>query len=257
MHEQHTVSALIDRIVAGAHIPSRSEREDIRRELWTHFEEADDSPEAVQMALRRFGPEALLTESFRRVYRWDYAALYLLKIVASIMASLAAALLIEVLVNLRVEAQAEVWRLAPGFSHGAGLSVGVVLGLVTAWEVARRPFNRVRAAAAIIGYAAVCLLAQALFSLGAGTFVTPTLLVALGYSCSKLPRRPVQLLATCAAFAAFLYGTHLILSVTFGPSRAIASGAVMVAVWSSTAMILARFDHAFGCIFETTHSRSV
>ena len=122
------------------------------------------------------------------VYRRDYFVMYLAKIAASIIVSIAAALLIQVLVNFRVEVQAEAWRLAPGFSHAAVLSVGVVLALVTAWEVGRRPFNRSRAAAAMGAYTVVCGLWQLLFANGAGVFVTATVLVALGYECSSLER---------------------------------------------------------------------
>jgi hypothetical protein len=249
MHERETAAAFIDRVVAGAHIPSRAKRDDLRRELWTHFEERFEqtgtSPEAVHTAIRRFGAEAMVVESWRRVYRWDYALMYLAKIAASITASIAAALLIEILVNLRVEGQAEAWRLAPGFSHGAGLAVGVVLGLVTAWEVGRQPFNRSRAMVATSAYGAVCVLGQFLFVNSATAFVTPTMLVALGYLCSRLESRPAKLLLTFGAFAAALYATHLVLSVTFGPARALAASAVLVAVWSSTGMILERVDHAF------------
>jgi hypothetical protein len=250
MHEHETVSALIDRVVAGARVPSRAEREDLRRELWTHFEDAGASPESVRSALERFGAEAMITESLRRVYRRDYVLLYLLKVAASLIASVAAALVIEALANLRVEAQTEAWRLAPGFTRGAGLSVGVVLGLVTAWEVGRRPFNRSRAAVAIGTYTAVCLLVQFLFLESAGAFVTPTLLVVLGYLCSRLESRPAKWLLTFGAFAAAMYGTHLVLSVTFGVTRALAAGAVLLVVWSSTGTILARLDHAFVRFFE-------
>jgi hypothetical protein len=250
MREHDTVAAFIDRVVAGARIPSRAERDDIRRELWTHFEEAGTEPEALRGALQRFGAEAMVTESFRHVYRWDYLFLYLLKIAASITASVAVALMIQVVVNLRVEMQAEVWRLAPGFTHGAGLSVGVVLALVTAWEIVRRPFNLRRAAIAISAYAAVCILVQSLFLGGAGAFLTPTILVVLGYLCSKFESRLAKLLLTFGAFAGAIYGTHLMLSVAFGATRALASSAVLVAVWSSTGVILARVDHAFGRFFE-------
>jgi hypothetical protein len=74
--------------------------------------------------------------------------------------------------------------------------------------------------------------------------------VALGYLCSRLESRPAKLLLTFGAFAAALYGTHLILSVAFGPARALAASAVLVAVWSTTDMILARVDHAFVRLFE-------
>src|ERR1700724_2298584 len=96
------------------------------------------------------------------INRMEYAIWYLAKIAASMVASIAAALLIQVLVNLRVELQAEVWRLAPGFSRAAGMSVAVVLGLISVWEAARRPFNRSRAVIAIGAYAAVCVVVRVL-----------------------------------------------------------------------------------------------
>jgi hypothetical protein len=43
MAEREAIAALIERIVAGAHVPSRAERDDLRRELWTHFEESRTS----------------------------------------------------------------------------------------------------------------------------------------------------------------------------------------------------------------------
>jgi hypothetical protein len=245
VRDQDTVGAFIERIVAGARIPSPSERAELRRELRTHFEEAGTSPEAEDLAVRRFGGEALVTESFRRVYRFDYAIWYLTKIAASIVCSVAAALVIEVLVNLRVELQAEVWRLAPGFSRAAGMSVAVVLGLVTAWEVCRPPFNRSRAAVAVGAYAAVCLLVQLLFATGIGAFVTATMLVVLGWVCARLKATPARLVLVFAAFAAALYANHFVLHVSFGASRALIASAVLVAVWSSTVLILARVDHAF------------
>ncbi|HWW83178.1 MAG TPA: hypothetical protein VNZ26_06225 [Vicinamibacterales bacterium] len=244
------VAALLDRIVARARIPSRAEREDVRRELWTHFEEAGAEPEAIRHALQRFGSETAVTESFRHVYRWDYRFLYLAKIAASIVASVLVALSIEALVNLRLGTQADLWRLAPGFTRGAGLSVGIVLTLVTGWEVARRPFNLSRAAAAIATYAAVCVLVQALILNDARAFLTPAILVILGYLCSRLESRPVKLALTFAAFAGAIYGTHVMLSVVFGAGRALTAAAALVAVWSSTGVILSRMDYAFDRFFE-------
>jgi hypothetical protein len=243
--DQDAVGAFIERIVAGARIPRGSDRDELRRELRTHFEEAGTSPEAQDEAVRRFGGEVLIAESFRRIYRFDYAIWYLAKIAASVVSSVAAALVIEVLVNLRVELQAEVWRLAPGFSRAAGVSVAVVLGLVTAWEVCRPPFNRSRAAVAVGAYAAVCLLVQLLFAAGIGAFVTATMLVVLGCLCARLKITPARLVLVFGAFAAVLYTNHLVLRVSFGAGRALIASAVLVAVWSSTVLILARVDHAF------------
>src|SRR5437773_9096797 len=168
MRDENTIAALIELVVVRARIPSRTRRDDLRRELWTHFEEASDSPDPIDEVVRRFGAEALIGESLRDVYRWDYGLWYFAKIAAAIVASIGAALLIEVVVNLRVELQAEVWRLAPGFSRAAGMSVAVVLVLVTMWEAARRPFNRSRATVAVGAYAAVCLILRAVFPSGIG-----------------------------------------------------------------------------------------
>lgn len=250
MREDDDVAALIERIVARARIPGRARREDLRRELWTHFEEVSSSRDATCEAVRRFGTEALIGGSLRDVYRWDYALWYLAKVAASIVASIAAALLIQVAVNLRLELQAEAWRLAPGFSRAAGMSVAVVLGLITMWEAARPPFNRSRAAVAIAAYASLCVIVRVLFLGGAGALVTATILVGIGFLCSKLERWPPRLLALVGAFAAALYVNHVLLSVAFGPSRALIAGTILGAVWSSTVAILSRLDRAFGSIFE-------
>jgi hypothetical protein len=254
MPDHDTVGALIDRVIAGACIPSRAERDDLRRELSTHFEEADTSPDAIHDAIRRFGTEALVTDSLRRVYRWDYLALYLAKVVASMIASLAAALLILALVNLRVELRTEVWRLAPGFSRAAGVALAVVLGLVAAWEGVRPPFSYARAAAAVSAYAAVCGLMQLLGAHSGAAFVAAALVVVLGSLCSKLESRPLRWLLTFAAFAAVEYGIHLMVRVALAPSRAMLASAVLVAVWASTVLILTRVDHAFVHFFDIAGS---
>ncbi len=250
MDDHHPLRPLIERIVAGARIPRRADREDLRRELWTHFEEAGASPSAIEDTLRRFGGEPLVTESLRRVYRFDYAVLYLAKIAFSVVASVAAALVIQVLVNLRVELQAEALRLAPGFARAAPNSAAVILGLVTAWEIGRPPFLLSRALAAIGACLTVCVGVQLLFAIGIGPFVTAATLVVVGYLCSARDAQPRRLLLTAAAFAAVLYADHLILRVSFAPARALAAGAVLAVLWSSTVFILTRIDRAFERRFE-------
>jgi hypothetical protein len=251
VHDQDTVAALVERIVSGAHIPSRSRREDLRRELLAHFEDAGTSPDAVREALRRFGVEQAITDSLRSVYRWDYVFLYLAKITASIVASMAVALVIQVLVNLRVEVRNEVWRLAPGFSRATALSVAVVLGLVTVWEVGRQPFNRLRTAVGVAAYAAICAVGHLLFADSLSGLITATLLVAIGCVCSKLPFRPARLPLTLVAFAAALYAVHFTIRIAFGPMRALMAGAVLVVVWTATVLILTRLEHGFDRLFET------
>jgi len=250
MRDPDTVGMLIERIVTRARIPGRAQRDDLRRELWTHFEEASGSADSTREAIRRFGAETIIGDSLRDVYRWDYARWYLAKIAAAIVVSSAAALLIQVLVNLRVELQAEVFRLAPGFSRASGMSIAVVLALVTLWEAARRPFSRSRAAVAVGAYVAICLVVRVLFLNGIGGLIMATVLVGIGYVCSKLERWPSRLFVLVGAFAAALYVNHAFLSVAFGPGRALIAGAILGAVWSSTFVILNRVDRAFGSLIE-------
>lgn len=68
MAEIDPVGALIDRIVEQAALPDEASREDLRRELCAHFEDAGSSPEALRDALRRFGDERAIAESIRLAY---------------------------------------------------------------------------------------------------------------------------------------------------------------------------------------------
>ena len=127
------IHAMVDRIVAAAHVPGRAARADLRRELRAHFEDAGDALIGPDDAIRRFGPEDVVVRSLRRTYAVEYALLYTLKIVASIAASLAAALTIELAVHARVEPRPVLFAMA------------VVVTIVAAWELARLPADAVRA----------------------------------------------------------------------------------------------------------------
>jgi hypothetical protein len=239
------IAAFIERIVAAARLPTRTARDDLRRELSSHFDEAAASPEAFERALRCFGDARVVSDSLRHVYRGAYVFRYLLKVAASTLVSLAAVLLIQLIANLRIESRADAWRLAPGFPYAAGLSVGVVLALVTGWEISRAPFNRVRAAAAVVAYATICVATQRVFAQSGGAIGMAMLLVGLGYACSGRQPRPARLLLMFAAFAAAEYTVHLMRSVAFGADRAVQAGAALIAVWSATVLILTRVDRAF------------
>jgi hypothetical protein len=250
MRDDADVAAVIERIVIRARVPGRARRDDLRRELWTHFEEVGGSIDATREAIRRFGTDAEIGESLRDVSRWEYALWHSARVAASIVASLVAALLIQVAANLRLELQADVWRLAPGFSRAAGMSVAVVLGLITMWEAARPPVNRSRAVIAIAACGVLGIIVQVLFPAVVGALVTAAILVGIGFLCSRLARWPSRVVALVAAFASTLYVNHLLLSVAFGPSRALMAGSILWAVWSSTVAILSRLDRAFGSVFE-------
>jgi hypothetical protein len=257
MRDQDPVAALIERIVAQARIPGRRRRDELRRELWTHFEDAGTSIDAARAAIHRFGAEAAIGESLRQVYRRDYACWCLARIAASMLASVAAALLIQAVVNVRVEMQADVWRLAPAFWRAAGMTIAVVLGAIAVWEAARPPFSRARAAIAFAAYAGVCSVMQVVFATGIGVCVSAVGLTGIGFLCSKLRGRLSRLLVLAGAFATALYLNHLALHVAFGPSRALVAGAVLCAVWSSTTAILYRFDRVFVNFVEPERSDTV
>jgi hypothetical protein len=200
---------------------------------------------AEREALARFGNPTDLTEAFRRVYRWDYLVWYLAKIAASVIVSVMVALLIQVLVNLRLEFQTEALRLAPGFSRAAIMSVAVVLGLATAWEIGRPPFSVRRAMLAIGAYAAISIVVQLLYAQGVAAFGAATMLVCVGCLCSRLERRPAKLFLTFALFAGAIFGIHRTLHIVMDPTRAALTSAVLIAVWTSTITILSRGDRLF------------
>jgi HAAS domain-containing protein len=200
---------------------------------------------AERAAFTRFGDPDEVTEAFQRVYRWNYLVWYFAKIAASVVASVAVALLIQVAVSLRLQVQAEVLHLAPGFAKAAIRSVAVVLGLATAWEIGRRPFAMRRAAIAVGAYGVICVGVQALFAAGIEVFGPATVLVCIGWVCSRLERRPARLLLTFSVFVAAIFAIHRTLHITVSPANATLASAVLIAVWISTITILSHCDHLF------------
>lgn len=249
MREQEAVGALIERIVGGARIPSRAKRDALRRELWSHFEDAGASPEALRQAIRRFGAESTVTESLRRSYRTDFAWFYLGKIGVAIAASAALAMLIQLLARLRLGAAAAV-SLAPGLARAVGVSLALVLALVAAWEATRRPFGRAKAGLAVGTYALTCLVARLLLVPALGALLTASILAGLAWILVGFEGRLVRILPVVGVFAAALYAEHRALGVAFEPPRALLAGALLAGVWLSTVRILARVDRAFVSVFE-------
>src|SRR5215207_356954 len=139
MDERQVVAALIDRLVRESRIGSRRAREELRRELESHFDEAGNSPEALRAAMERFGSADAVSDGFHRAYRRGRVALYVAKVVASVAASTAVALALQAAVNLRIDLGADALRLAPGYGLGARTSMAIVLLIVAAWELGIEP----------------------------------------------------------------------------------------------------------------------
>ena len=134
-----SVSRVIEEVVRGARIPWRRGREELRAELWSHFEDSGREAGGLGGALARLGDPAALAQGFRHVYARDYRLFYLGKLAASLIASALMAVAVQLAANLRLGTGAALWRLAPAFPKALLISVAVVLGAVGAWESLRRP----------------------------------------------------------------------------------------------------------------------
>ncbi|MGH7577737.1 MAG: ADOP family duplicated permease [Longimicrobiales bacterium] len=69
MGESPDVVGLVNRLVREANLPSARERDELRRELLSHFDAVGSSPEALRAAIERFGDTQAVTDGFRRAYR--------------------------------------------------------------------------------------------------------------------------------------------------------------------------------------------
>jgi predicted permease len=69
VRDDHDLRAFIDRILAESRIDDAADRESLRRELLTHFEDAGTSPEALRAAIRRFGGGRAIADALRQAYR--------------------------------------------------------------------------------------------------------------------------------------------------------------------------------------------
>jgi predicted permease len=66
--DEPDLHAFIDRIVAAARLVTEQERDELRRELRAHFEDAGSSPEAVRAAMARFGAGPEIGGLLRRAH---------------------------------------------------------------------------------------------------------------------------------------------------------------------------------------------
>jgi hypothetical protein len=242
------VCRVIDDVVRAARIPWRRGREELRAELWSHFEESGREAGGLGAALARLGDPAALAQGFRHVYARDYRLFYLGKLAASLIASALVAVAVQIAVNVRVRVGggAALWRLAPAFPKGVMVSVAVALGAVAAWESLRRPFSPRRGLLAVALYLLASLSVQLAFGRGVAAFMAGLVIVALGYATSRLQIRPARLAVAYLAFSIFVYGAHRAATAGAMPLLpALATSAALLAVWAASLAILARVDRAF------------
>jgi hypothetical protein len=246
------IDAFIEPIVEAARIPNRRRRDELRRELRSHFEDCGPTPEAFHAAVARFGNTAGIGDSLRKVHRRDYMLVYAVKVAACIVAATTAAVLIEAVASLRLGSHPDAWHLSPGFAHAAPFGVVLALALVAAAEATRAPFTWQRALVSGGCYALLSACALAVDAGIAGAFVTASILAMIGVGLARATGAwTSRALLTLAAFAVAEYLLHQSLGITFSPMRALAASAVLLMLWASTIAIVALSDRAFVNTFRT------
>lgn len=135
MAERETIAAFIDRIVRESRIASTREREELRREMESHFAEVGDRPEALAAAMERFGLPGIVGSELGRVHRRSRVVANLVRLIVAAGASAVVAVLIQLFVSVRIDLVADRLEVSGAFSRSALFSVMVVLALVAAWEL--------------------------------------------------------------------------------------------------------------------------
>ncbi|HEY2377599.1 MAG TPA: hypothetical protein VGH98_16590 [Gemmatimonadaceae bacterium] len=132
--DERTLTELIDRVVRDAKLPAARARDELRRELESHFADAGGSPESLRAAIERFGSPELVGGALERAHRHNRVLSHIIRILAASLASALLALVIQIVVNLRFDGPATL-GLAPSFVASAAFSTMLVVALVAAWEL--------------------------------------------------------------------------------------------------------------------------
>jgi len=209
--ERRAVEELIERLLRDSDLADPRDREEVRRELASHFEESGASPAAVRDAIARFGSAEVVGRGFRAAYKRGRAKLYAAKVATSVIAASVVALALELVANLRIRNDG-VPALAVGHGYvvSACFALAIVLILVAAWELDIEPL-------------CARLERRPLHLLG----------------------------AFAALFATIYFGHPLVHGPIDAPVALIVGGATAgVAVWASTVAIVARLDLAFVRLLE-------
>jgi hypothetical protein len=247
------IDTFIERIVDAAQIPSRQRRDELHRELRSHFEDRGLTPEAFDDSVACFGSAAAIGDSFRKVYRREYLLWYGGKVAACMAAATMAAILIEAIASLRVSSGGDAWQLSPEFTHAAGFGVVVTSALVAAAEATRAPLTWSRALVSLGCYTILAACACVVSANTVGAFITAGILATIGVGFARAATGwMARALLTLAAFTMSEYVLHRSVGIAFGPLRALAASAILLMLWASTIAIVAFSDRAFIRAFRST-----
>jgi hypothetical protein len=240
------VCQTIDDIVRQLRLPGARAREDLRRELESHFDAAGEFSSNPTDSLVNFGPVPDVVRRFQSVYRREFICLYAAKWLVAIVGAACVAETLFALAHLRMDAGG--LHLSADFFRVYKVAIKLVLAMASAWEVGRRPFDVRRAVVALTAY---CLLAASLQPSVFGGWVgwepwRIPILILIGFLASHVKRASFRLPLMFLGFAGFLAA-----SVNSATSR-LPMAALLVAVWLLTEALFSWIDRAFAAWFDVS-----
>lgn len=138
MDDRAEVEALIERLVRAANLRDECARDELRRELATHFEDCGGAPGAVDATLLRFGNGDEVAARLRRAHRHSARVLYAARLATSVVVSTVVALAFQALCTLPLDLDSPALTLWPRHALGVIWSVTIVVTAVVAWEIGAR-----------------------------------------------------------------------------------------------------------------------
>lgn len=179
MADRDDLRAFIDRVVRESRIATPRERESLRRELESHFEDVADSPEALHAAMARFGSPVEVAGALERAHRGSRVVRQLLRLGLVLGASGGVSLLLQLATNLRRDARSDSIALGPAFPRSVVFSSLLVVLLVAAWELDVEPLcaRLERRPLRLVGTLAALAFVMLLFHAATNTMLSPRLAV--------------------------------------------------------------------------------
>lgn len=139
MADRDELQAFIDRVVRESHIADARGREELRRELESHFANVADTPEALRAAMARFGSPSEVGGALDRAHRGSQLVRQLLRLALVLAASGGIAVVLQLATNLRRDVRSDAIVLGPAFARSIAFSSLLIVLLVAAWELDVEP----------------------------------------------------------------------------------------------------------------------
>ena len=135
MGNSREVDELIERVVNDARLATDRERADLRRELESHFAEAESVALTPETAIGRFGDLDDISRELDLAHRLPRVLSHTLRLATALAASLLIAVALQLGANLHISPGWGAVRLGPAFLFSVAFSALIIVGLVAAWEL--------------------------------------------------------------------------------------------------------------------------